>query len=163
MATFFIHLPTVPVFKAIQLHEQQCTNTTIVISPIRASNLTALRHNVHSPLKRAEDFIKKLLSLKSKISTSSLTKLFKDVEDLKKAFLKYEQSVETFGTYEVMYLYTCNVWCLKIFVIISEFFVAVILQSRYISYIQHILNFEVFFLHSIISEDGHKLFSCRLF
>ena len=101
MATFFIHLPTVPVFKAIQLHEQQCTNTTIVISPIRASNLTALRHNVHSPLKRAEDFIKKLLSLKSKISTSSLTKLFKDVEDLKKAFLKYEQSVEIFGTYEV--------------------------------------------------------------
>ena len=94
-----------PVSKAMQLHEQQqCTNTTIVISPIRGSNLTALRHNVHSPLKRAEDFIKKLLSLKSKISTSSLTKLFKDVEDLKKAFLKYEQSVETFGTYEVMYL-----------------------------------------------------------
>ena len=89
----------------MQLHEQQqCTNTTIVISPIRGSNLTALRHNVHSPLKRAEDFIKKLLSLKSKISTSSLTKLFRDVEDLKKAFLKYEQSVETFGTYEVMYL-----------------------------------------------------------
>ena len=68
--------------------------------PIRASNLTALRHNVHSPLKHAEDFIKKLLS-KTKISTSSLTRLFKDVEDLKKAFLKYEQSVETFGTYEV--------------------------------------------------------------
>ena len=107
MATFFIHLPTVPpVSKAIQLHEQQqYTNTTIVISPIRASNLTALRHNVHSPLKRAEDFIKKLLSLKSKISTSSLTKLFKDVEDLKKAFLKYEQSVEIFGTYEVCTLY----------------------------------------------------------
>ena len=86
-----------PVSTAFKQNEQY-TNTTI--TTISASNLTALRHNVSSPLKRAEDFIKKLLS-KTKISTRNLTKLFKDVEDLKKALQKYEQSVETFGTYEV--------------------------------------------------------------